>query len=491
MLVLIRSLAARAVLVHLLVSLSASAEVTRIRSLSEPFNAMGGTERNGAIDGIASLLKKSDIVHILFVHGIGWTQQKDNPSMGFTLAETILDQLGGRNSALTVESACPTSGLKSPTVLAENAKTSPAARKQFLLINPHPADGVLVLKTDDPKGTVQSTDTSCLDRITVKINETKTVRVYRYFGDDLLWNAYQYPHLGYDDPADESADGLPWLAGEAYEAIDEQRATYNSLLKNQIVTFGLSDATLYLSKVGAAMRSGLSGAVCATVTGLEPGSPGATRAGTGALCARTADSKVGFAIVSHSMGSRLVFDVMHSDLSDGTARAIKSAVTNDEIEIFMLANQIPLLGVGRLGQFERTGDLSPKKVRLVAISEINDLLTYELVPYFEHLYFHRCYGNEVRGLQKNPECTDTFETDFVNRQASFVKDTNARRAFVKELGFDVIDVRARFAGNTFFLFSRLKNPLAAHTQHLTDSDVRSAILCGGLGASWPTECRVF
>jgi hypothetical protein len=190
------------------------------------------------------------------------------------------------------------------------------------------------------------------------------------------------------------------------------------------------------------------------------------------------------------MGSRLAFDVMHSDLSGGAARAIKSAVANDVIEIFMLANQIPLLGIGRLGQFERAGDLSPKKIRLIAISEVNDLLTYELVPYFEHLYFHRCYGNDARGLQKNPECKDTFEDDFKKRQSSFITNTAARGNFVKELGFEVVDVRARFAENTFWVFSGLKNPLSAHTQHLSDASVRGAMLCGGSKTSWPSECRV-
>jgi hypothetical protein len=154
-----RSLTTIAALSLTLVSFSATAEVTRIRSLSETFNPKIATERNGTINGIAALLQKSDLVHILFVHGIGWTQQKDNPSMGFTLAEKILDQLGGSNSTLTVESACPTSGLKSSIVLSENAKTSTAAREKFLLINPHLGDGVLALRTDDPKGFVQSTDT--------------------------------------------------------------------------------------------------------------------------------------------------------------------------------------------------------------------------------------------------------------------------------------------------------------------------------------------
>jgi hypothetical protein len=476
---------------------TAFAEIKAIRSLSETFNPKSEGVRNGSINGIAALLEKSDVVHILFVHGIGWTQQRDNPSMGYTLAQTIRDQLGDRNSRLTVESACPTSGLESGADVEENSMTSKEARDKFLLINPNPNEGVLALRNDDPKGLVQSTDTSCLDRITVQLTEKQIVRIYRYFGDDLLWNAYQYPHLGYDDPADKVGKNLPLRAGEAYEAIDEQRAKYNSLLKNQIVTFGLSDATLYLSKVGTAMRSGLSGAICATVAGVEPGATGATHSGTRALCdSRSKNSPIGFAIVSHSMGSRLVFDVMHSDLNTETALAIKAAVANDVIEVFMLANQIPLLGIGRLGQFERTGDLSQKKLRLIAISEINDLLTYELVPYFEHLYFHRCYGDNARGNQRNPECKkssdskDSFFKDFADRQASFVRDIAARQKYVEELGFEVIDVRASFAGNTFLVFSSLKDPLFAHTQHLSDSALVKAMMCGGLGTSWPLDCRV-
>lgn len=163
-----------------------------------------------------------------------------------------------------------------------------------------------------------------------------------------------------------------------------------------------------------------------------------------------------------------MFDVLTNDMQPELAAKLQQ-VSNDKLEVFMFANQIPLLGGGKLKSVvsSAVARAEPaKKTRFIAVSEINDLLTYELVPYFEHLYFLRCTEGQA--------CTIDY---FKQRMDKFRTDPDARRAYVDELGFEVIDVRAKFAANVF-PFVPLVNPLQAHGGHLRAAPVRNVFLCG-------------
>lgn len=114
-----------------------------------------------------------------------------------------------------------------------------------------------------------------------------------------------------------------------------------------------------------------------------------------------------------------------------------------------------------------------KSVRIVAYSEVNDLLTYELVPYFEHLYYTCCYGLD----ESTTGCVETTDKEYKMRGESFHKDEAARCALTRSLGVEAVDVRLRFAGDKIPLNYALKDPGRGHSGHLTNESALSVLLC--------------
>ena len=120
-----------------------------------------------------------------------------------------------------------------------------------------------------------------------------------------------------------------------------------------------------------------------------------------------------FFFVTHSMGSRVVIDAFQqgvrnvaetlmSDLKPedrNLAEQILAAFRNKELHVFMMANQLPLMQLGRsvpdvVGQ---TGDYCRedgkhykdrlyKKLVIVAFSDPNDVLSYAISPEYEDKY---------------------------------------------------------------------------------------------------------
>lgn len=114
-----------------------------------------------------------------------------------------------------------------------------------------------------------------------------------------------------------------------------------------------------------------------------------------------------YSIVTHSLGSRIIIDSLQwvaekvsiarkEDLSNElNVLRMLEALKNEEISIYMLANQLPLLQLGRekpkitnqIQEYcQNTGahweDRSFKKLNIVAFSDPNDLLSYGIPPRF-------------------------------------------------------------------------------------------------------------
>lgn len=116
--------------------------------------------------------------------------------------------------------------------------------------------------------------------------------------------------------------------------------------------------------------------------------------------------------VTHSLGSRVMIDALQSiaaDFGGGKGKKLYpglfSAVQKKNLTVFMLANQLPLLQLGRPNpevtrQFDRYCRLSGDKydermfsqVRVVAFSDPNDVLSYAIPPKFaeDHLDSRLC-----------------------------------------------------------------------------------------------------
>jgi hypothetical protein len=118
-----------------------------------------------------------------------------------------------------------------------------------------------------------------------------------------------------------------------------------------------------------------------------------------------------YAVVTHSLGSRIIIDALQilAFRSQGgsyvsleedarnypAARELFASLQKKELPIFMLANQLPLLQLGRKDP-EVTGQIKQycreegphyhkrlfKELKIVSFSDPNDLLSYEITPAF-------------------------------------------------------------------------------------------------------------
>lgn len=448
-------------------------QLLRVRSLREPYDAATDRHSNGSFQGLERVANfaQHNNLNLLFVHGIGWTQRDGPQGFGLDWVKALSDAYGVALPRPDPDSLCQTSG-QGQALQGQMRSASGGLR----LVQAAPSAHV----TDDPLHVVRSQELGCLDRIHLPLGEGRSITVYRFFWDDSMWDAYQARHLGYDDPVPIAHGIKKHTPGQ--EDIDVLRTPINAHLKNQLVTYGLSDAALYLGPVGASMREGVRGALCAAALGL-PLSRSTVRE-AGALCHEPVNQQQPLAVMAHSLGSRIVFDVLHTDVHPDLAALLPAAVSNREIEVYMLANQLPLIGLGRMGQPRSAVRLHPTHLKLVAVSELDDPLTYELVPYFEALYAQRCASQPAVASRPGPgaqvePCADGGSKGYRERIDALAKTPPVREQLVRSLGFDVLDVRVRFAAPVAAGLGWLaKDPHRAHSDYMNSTQVQQAVMCG-------------
>jgi hypothetical protein len=120
-----------------------------------------------------------------------------------------------------------------------------------------------------------------------------------------------------------------------------------------------------------------------------------------------------YAIVTHSLGSRIVIDSLQTfalQSQGGSYGSVKedirqypkvpqllASLQKEELPVFMFANQLPLLQLGR-DDPEVTGQIEEycteggpnyqqrlfKELKIMAFSDPNDILSWEITPAFEH-----------------------------------------------------------------------------------------------------------
>jgi hypothetical protein len=179
------------------------------------------------------------------------------------------------------------------------------------------------------------------------------VTVVTFFWQEDLWQV-QGPYLEKD--------------------LKEPRALINRYLKNEVVDKGLGDAAGYIGPMGELVREGVRGAVCAmlkmavgsevatTPVTLRRGQRGAvmTTGPAGSECLASISNaqlpdNIEFNFISHSLGSRMLLDALApytttraDPTQTSTDDIIKDALVQRTRTIFMAANQVPLLGIGRV-----------------------------------------------------------------------------------------------------------------------------------------------
>lgn len=207
-----------------------------------------------------------------------------------------------------------------------------------------------------------------------------------------------------------------------------QRARLNGAMKNGLLNDCLADAVIYEGDSRSAMRGQMKLAIAHAA---------------GRLLATPVEPRRSLVLITHSLGSKLVFDALADMAAQGPASAearIAAQLRAQLDQIFMVSNQLPLLGLanqiipvpGRsasasavdpardsLAQFlplwraARASKDARTPITVVALSDPNDLLSYSLrasryasheVPIADVLVSNKA---TILGLLQRPDTTHT------------------------------------------------------------------------------------
>jgi hypothetical protein len=179
--------------------------------------------------------------------------------------------------------------------------------------------------------------------------------VYTYFWHADLWSI-QEPFLKYDE------------AGLKTSFDGSTSGKWSAALKTSVLNYGLSDVAAYLGAAGEPLREGMSAAICAMLreaaSGVptEPAKVDTSFARYPSSCLSTeaarglagSDARISF--ITHSLGSRMLFDVLEWEPATTDPQAGEVAGPREGLiatrqvtdSFFMAANQLPLLAIGRI-----------------------------------------------------------------------------------------------------------------------------------------------
>lgn len=460
-------------------------DLPHTRQLSEPVPLADTTARNGSFLGLDRTARgangKLDL-NVLLVHGIGWTENAGAQIFGHDLISALNKTYGVQGEPFS----------QSTRLCPQSERRGSVARKA-------PAGGVLLhvegsskFIGDDERTPLDMAFVGCLDKTKIDV-AGGTINIYRLLWDDTFYNALSYPLIGYDDSyhSGHEARQSPDYAG--YESLPALRRPGTAQLRDGLLTYGMTDAALYMGPVGRLMRAAVRGAICATINDLtgrtsqfsdltlrRAGEPYGKVEVSAACALDTPGAPAPLAIVAESLGSRIVFDVLSREPRGTMARKL-SQVSNADIEVYLIANQIPLIAASQLTpKADKATQPAPEetdtRIKYVAFTEVDDLLSYELVPYFEHLAYLRCRprNTETKELM-NPQCGARDPADMVRL---LKPDRTRRQALVKQLGFDVVDVRVKFSSALHPLKTEFANYQQAHTGYLRNAQVLRALVYG-------------
>jgi len=266
-----------------------------------------------------------------------------------------------------------------------------------------------------------------------------------------------------------------------------ERVYVNRRVKEDVVDRALTDAVLYLGKYHEPIQSGVEEALCQALH-----SQPRTRGDLTQRCnwTKPPSENTTYIFVTHSLGSRILFDILGKVTtgieSDKSGKSEENKTTNMREEyvnaikngtkvIYMLANQIPLIGIANLDpktsstepqeslQLLKTRDkrenqyvvpqepfvnflnretqnsfsAQPKDISVVAFSDPNDILSWG-IPWW--------YEKDVN--------------DRITRSSTKVHFTNV------------------FIRNGTHYFGLLEMPTSAHQGYVKNREVWHVILCG-------------
>lgn len=183
-------------------------------------------------------------------------------------------------------------------------------------------------------------------------DQDHVVVLYSYFWHRDLWRI-QEPHL--------RADMQRHAGSPAY---------LNSYLKHDTLDGGLSDAAAYVGPAGQLVRAGISSVLCAMARDAARPASAPRPESSAAMNSLEAcgdviiPDTVQFGFVTHSLGSRMLYDVLAPRAPGGQVNPAalgpaRTALIQRTDVVYMAANQLPLLALGRVDVEQvRTGEES-------------------------------------------------------------------------------------------------------------------------------------
>lgn len=380
-------------------------------------------------------------VNIFYLHGIGWTENPDAEQIAEDFLGGIAGAYGREVEGQIIKTSCgePTAPGKPPS----NAVfLTPSAPKKY--------------ETGLNGSSLTLDRFACLDKQVLEVDPALEFVVYRVFWDDIFWNAFQFAHVGQDDAQGSS---LPFA---------KLRRKYNRRLKDELVNYGISDAVMYLGPAGEDIRFAIQGAMCSAALDAagfdfaqQSDGNDAREVNAKEICKLASNTNTvsnQFAFVTESLGSKVVYDVLRENMTDGRDSIVDDILSGSET--YMLANQIALLSLSDLKLSENRAHPRPQikgeRPKIIAMSELNDFLTYELVPFFQQLY---------RRSDRASNSTDPNTAE-------------ARAEIANALGFDIVDMRLEFADKVVPVLKGFVDPLQAHGGHSAEPELMLYMLCG-------------
>lgn len=385
-------------------------------------------------------IKTVERVNIIFLHGVGWVENRDDAPLANKFIQGVANAYNLETDEKAVSALCGRDEENEDLVLPGN----------YIRIN----EVVPKVYETLPGSNLTLDSLVCMDRQVLKVKNDLEYVIYRVFWDEIFWDSLQAAYVGQDDGID----------GTSVPA--SLRRKVNSSLKDKLITFGFSDAVMYMGPAGREIRKAIKGAMCSAA--LDAGGYSLAEQGPEVdyqtICQkaeRTSIDVAPFAFVTESLGSKIAYDIMREAMTDNRDTVHDNIIQGTQV--FMLANQIPLLSLADLNDgepFMPSSYSQGERPTIVAFSEINDFLTYELVPFYEQLYkrSQRAVGQRV---------DQTTQQD--------------RQYIVDLLGFNIIDMRVEFANALIPLVNQFVDPLYAHNGHAQQPEVMEYILCGARG----------
>ena len=377
-------------------------------------------------------------VNIFYLHGIGWTEDPDADPLGNNFLSGIARAYNLDHNGQFVASPC-----------GETLHDGDTHENNHIYITA--GSEPTVYESAIPGAVLKLDRMVCMDKQTLEVDSSLEFVVYRIFWDDIFWNRLQFPHVGQDDDRGSSS------------AFAGLRRKYNRKLKDDLVNYGFSDAVLYLGPAGKDIRNAIRGAMCSAAidaSGYELKKQGEETSYQRA-CATASNTSImlnQFAFVTESLGSKIAYDVMRESMTDGRETIIDDMIAGSEI--YMLANQLALLSLSDLTTTPKplvTYASDKARPKIVALSEINDFLSYEINPFFKQLWQLQA----VPGDGSRPEF-----------------DHAARQSIADALGFDFVDLRLEFADPIIPFVKEFVDPLQAHLEHAAEPELMLYLICG-------------